>query len=567
MSVCGGLSERSGNNIDLRSFARLVLSCFVPLVPSSEWSTPMMPTLLDLYPVLVMGIPPLLGIPIIWLMGRLSKNTNTCYYATPVACGLAGCDVAKRLLDAAGLSHIAVSSGSKLDLYDWSKHEIRLQPGTFTSATLPALAIAAHEVGHAVQFDAGYLPALLRWGLRLFIYFSFVIWFLAIAMPWTMTLLPHQNLANFILLFVLVLATLQLLATLVSERDATRRGRELAIQNGLITPGEQRGFNRVLKGCFLTYVARVSTMAMILAGLFVVLVLDQSVISKNTVGNGVLCNKLLSAELLRPEILPKLLMSVAGLAFFCIVLFGSLILFRHLRSRELPRTANKSVERNNAAAVHLQQGHWEAALAEYSEAIRLQPSLAAAYAGRGTAMTQLRRFDEALADLDVAIRLMPGVASFFAGRGVIHIHRCDYDRALADTNEALRLSPGSTDALRTRSVVWLRKGDFKQAIEDAEQVIRSNPNDFIAINNRGAALAKIGEYDRAIADFREAIRLNSAFPNPYKHLAWLQATCPRAELRDGAQAVTNATRALELAAWKPIDWLAVLVLKQANLSC
>ncbi len=86
----------------------------------------------------------------------------------------------------------------------------------------------------------------------------------------------------------------------------------------------------------------------------------------------------------------------------------------------------------------------------------------------------------------------------------------------------------------------------------------------MAFNNRGAALQKSGRYDEAIADLREAIRLSPSFPNPYKHLAWLQSTCPASEFRNGVEAVNNATRALELTHWKPVDWFATLAAAHAE---
>jgi tetratricopeptide (TPR) repeat protein len=107
-------------------------------------------------------------------------------------------------------------------------------------------------------------------------------------------------------------------------------------------------------------------------------------------------------------------------------------------------------------------------------------------------------------------------------------------------------------------------GQFQKAIDDANQALQNDPNSFIAFNNRGAIRLKIGDYHQAEADLREAIRVKPEFPNSYKHLAWLQATCPQAEFRDGAQAVANATRALELAAWKPVDWLATLAAAHAE---
>ncbi len=60
---------------------------------------------------------------------------------------------------------------------------------------------------------------------------------------------------------------------------------------------------------------------------------------------------------------------------------------------------------------------------------------------------------------------------------------------------------------------------------------------------RGRAFKEKQEYDAAIADYSEAIRLDSKFVLAHNNLAWLLATCPDAQYRDGRRAVEGATRA------------------------
>jgi tetratricopeptide (TPR) repeat protein len=112
--------------------------------------------------------------------------------------------------------------------------------------------------------------------------------------------------------------------------------------------------------------------------------------------------------------------------------------------------------------------------------------------------------------------------------------------------------------LRDRGLAYYFEGRFDLAVADLSESVRLDPADNVAWNNYGAALYGLSEYSRAAEALRESIRLNPNFANPYKHLAWLQATCPDLAFRDGAQAVANATRALELAEWKPVEWLSVL---------
>src|SRR5207244_689234 len=71
-------------------------------------------------------------------------------------------------------------------------------------------------------------------------------------------------------------------------------------------------------------------------------------------------------------------------------------------------------------------------------------------------------------------------------------------------------------------------------------------------------------YSRAVSDFDEAMRLSPALPNSYKNLAWLLATCPQPEFRDGAKAVAHAQKALELSDHKVVEWFAILAAAHAE---
>src|SRR6266567_3870887 len=81
----------------------------------------------------------------------------------------------------------------------------------------------------------------------------------------------------------------------------------------------------------------------------------------------------------------------------------------------------------------------------------------------------------ALADYNEAIRLDPKSALALSDRGVAYGNKGDYDRALADLNEAIRLDPKSAHAFRNRDIVYAYKGDYERAIADLNEAIRLNP--------------------------------------------------------------------------------------------
>jgi tetratricopeptide (TPR) repeat protein len=96
----------------------------------------------------------------------------------------------------------------------------------------------------------------------------------------------------------------------------------------------------------------------------------------------------------------------------------------------------------------------------------------------------------------------------------------------------------------------MARKDYDKAIAEFTEAIRLDPESDGAYHNRAHAYAEKKEYAKAVADYNESIRLNPDEPDSYSNLAWLLATCPKAELRDGKRAVELATRACVLSNWK-----------------
>jgi lipoprotein NlpI len=153
------------------------------------------------------------------------------------------------------------------------------------------------------------------------------------------------------------------------------------------------------------------------------------------------------------------------------------------------------------------KGDNDRAIADFNEAIRLDPKYAYAYNDRGIAYQAKGDNDRAIADYNEAIRLDPKFALAYNNRGA-YFAKGDNDRAIADYNEAIRLDPKYALAYYNRGSAYFAKGDNDRAIADYNEAIRLDPKYAPAYNNRGFAYSKKGDYDRAIADYNEAIRLD-----------------------------------------------------------
>jgi tetratricopeptide (TPR) repeat protein len=89
---------------------------------------------------------------------------------------------------------------------------------------------------------------------------------------------------------------------------------------------------------------------------------------------------------------------------------------------------------------YLAEGKYEdRAIADYGEAIRLDPSSAASFRNRGVLNTKMQRYERAVADFDEAVRLDPNVAAAFYGRALALRYVGQHERAVADYRKALAL--------------------------------------------------------------------------------------------------------------------------------
>jgi hypothetical protein len=120
------------------------------------------------------------------------------------------------------------------------------------------------------------------------------------------------------------------------------------------------------------------------------------------------------------------------------------------------------------------------------------------------------------------------------------------------------LNPATAEDYCHRGRHYLRKLRVAAAIEDFNTAIKADPNSALAYHGRGQAHNRGKAFDKAAADFKRAIKLDPQFAEAHGSLGWLLATCPKAECRDGAQAVEVARKACELSGWTDANHLDTL---------
>jgi uncharacterized protein len=170
---------------------------------------------------------------------------------------ITGAQVARQLLNERGLHNVGVeqSQGFLSDHYDPRSKVLRLSPDVYNGTSVAAAGIAAHEMGHALQDAQGYFALQIRSAIVPAAQFG------SSLAPWIFfagLFLQFDGLA-WVGLILFSAAVFFTLVTLPVEFDASKRARELLLENDLLYKDEMGGVNKVLNAAALTYVAAAIT--------------------------------------------------------------------------------------------------------------------------------------------------------------------------------------------------------------------------------------------------------------------------------------------------------------------
>ncbi|MGI6587600.1 MAG: zinc metallopeptidase [Peptococcia bacterium] len=181
------------------------------------------------------------------------KFTFTRFLRVPAQRGVTGAQVAREILQAQGLEHVAVEmiAGELTDHYDPRDKVLRLSPEVYRGTSLASLGVAAHETGHALQHATGYVPLNIRNGLVPVANFgstmALPLFFIGLLFSFTSLIKVGLWFFAFAVLFQVV--------TLPVEFNASSRAIALLEGYKFIAPSEVGGTKKVLKAAALTYVA------------------------------------------------------------------------------------------------------------------------------------------------------------------------------------------------------------------------------------------------------------------------------------------------------------------------
>lgn len=244
------------------------------------------------------------------------------------------------------------------------------------------------------------------------------------------------------------------------------------------------------------------------------------------------------------------------------------------------------------------QGKYDEALESLERAIELAPDAPMAYIHRSRIHILKSQPQEAIEDLDQVLSNHAANPAMLLLRASAYEQMRDFERALLDVEQVLRMQPGLLEARRMRAILLAQSGKLDESIAELEAIkdespqdaelllqlatllrmkkepqkaleyysaaVELEPDNIVMRQNRADTYLWLGKQAEALADYEAAVKLDPDNSNVLNNLAWLLATSPDENLRDGKRAVELATRAAEVTEHKQAHILSTLAASYAE---
>jgi len=201
---------------------------------------------------------------------------------------------------------------------------------------------------------------------------------------------------------------------------------------------------------------------------------------------------------------------------------------------------------NNLGSALLQNGNRDEALVCFKKALAIQPEYALAYNNLGDLFLKQGRAEDAMPYLLKALALQPSLADAGYNLGNAYLQKGQLAQAVQQWQKVLTFQPDHAKALNNLGNAFLNAGQIQPAIGYFRKAVAAEPNYAEAENNLGSALIQSGQLEEAVRCLSNALATQPDFVPAQNNLAWVLATCPQNNLRNGREALKLAQRANQL---------------------
>ena len=232
--------------------------------------------------------------------------------------------------------------------------------------------------------------------------------------------------------------------------------------------------------------------------------------------------------------------------------------------KALELNPENAVAHSNLGGVLATQGMVEEGKAHLYEAIHLDPQSGSAHYNLGMLLYRERQIDEAVRHLSLAVEFRPETADAQRVLGALLCTKGNVAQGTVHLSEAVRLAPDDAAAQYCLGKALASAGKADEAIRHLSVAVQLEPDNAAAHGLLGQTLFRRQEVGAAISHLSSAVRLEPNDAQMLSDLAWMFATAPAAELRDGARAIALAQRACALTRYRAVQPLDILAVSYAE---
>jgi tetratricopeptide (TPR) repeat protein len=235
------------------------------------------------------------------------------------------------------------------------------------------------------------------------------------------------------------------------------------------------------------------------------------------------------------------------------------------RFREVVRLRpnDSEVRRNLGKALH-KSGALTESITEFEAALRLRPNDSDAAYSLGNAFLEKGDVTGAITSFRKAIEIRPQDLASHYNLGIALQRAGDEEAAITEFREVLRLDPKKVDARNNLAITLLKKGRTEEAIATWQAALQIDPLNADVHANLAVAYLNQNRIAETIAQWREALRLQPDKISIQLSLAWILATAPEENVRNGGEAREIAKRAFATAAEQNLMAYRVLAAAEAE---
>ncbi|MBT8484111.1 MAG: tetratricopeptide repeat protein [Phycisphaerales bacterium] len=213
---------------------------------------------------------------------------------------------------------------------------------------------------------------------------------------------------------------------------------------------------------------------------------------------------------------------------------------------------------------HVGLGALEEAIASFEAGLELDPDSHETRSNLGATLVRMGRTEEGLAALHAASEAMPNNADAKFNLGMALNQTGSNDEALAAMDAAVRINPEHGRARFERGLLRANAGAYAEAAEDFEAVTRQHPDRVAGYTNLAEAYRRLGDTPRVVEAYQRGLEHVREHPRLLLPLAWILATNPDDDVRDGTTAVQLAQRLCQQSQYRSPAHLEVLAAAAAE---